>query len=111
MSAVGSREPSVSAGAEGWPAEAAAGFPAAAATAAAAAPDLESAPPSPTLIPAVKAAGEVLQLQAWPPHLELQPEAAFNEGSCSLGEQQRTPPRRHRWGRWVGAGMVVAVHG
>lgn len=71
------------------------------AAAAAAAVDIESGlPPSPTLIPAIKAAGGSIQLQAWPAHLELHAEPAFDEGSCSLGERQ--PAAAGRWARWVG---------
>lgn len=67
---------------------------------AAAAIDVESGLPSPTLIPAIKAAGGSLQLQAWPAHLELHAEPAFDEGSCSLGERQSAA--EGRWDRWVG---------
>lgn len=67
---------------------------------AAAAIDVESGLPSPTLIPAIKAAGGSVQLQAWPAHLELHAEPAFDEGSCSLGERQSAA--EGRWDRWVG---------
>lgn len=76
---------------------------AAADAAAADAADVESGlPPSPTLIPAIKAGSRSVQLQAWPAHMELHSEPAIDEGSCSLGERQ--PAEAGRWGRWAGGG-------
>lgn len=78
-------------------------LPPAADAAAADAADVESGlPPSPTLIPAIKAGSGSVQLQAWPAHLELHSEPAFDGGSCSLGERQ--PAAAGRWGRWAGDG-------